>query len=289
VGSGRFELPSQAPEAYREQISLNWHENEADFLKWLETKNYSKVYVQTILSYLRRFIGVLSRPMDIINAFHGLTSGQQHNLDRAVRAVLNFYEEMGIDEFYLKSFRKAIPSVSVGVDLKIPEEMEILDSLMKIPRAPLKYKALWNLLLDSGLRITEAVRLINNFKGATQINGAARCELGYFRGSKLAYFGYMTYGTLDLVEKVAGDHIEDQNASHYYPKIKCICGKYLRKFAFDTMIGLDVPESVADFIQGRVPVKIGAKHYMALVRKADQFYPRYAEYLAGLRSKAGLN
>jgi len=82
----------------------------------------------------------------------------------------------------------------------------------------------------------------------------------------------MTQYTLDLIESI-DEALEDQIASHYYPKIKAICGKYLRKFAFDNMIDLEIPESIADFIEGRVPVKIGAKHYMALVRRADQIIP----------------
>jgi len=64
--------------------------------------------------------------------------------------------------------------------------------------------------------------------------------------------------------------------------------KYLRKFAFDKMIELEVPESVADFIEGRVPKRIGAKHYMALARQANKFYPRYAEYIAELREEASI-
>ncbi len=66
--------------------------------------------------------------------------------------------------------------------------------------------------------------------------------------------------------------------------------KYLRKFAFDAMTseGLSVPESVADFIQGRVPKTVGALHYMELKRKATQF-PRYAEYVAELRRKAAVS
>ena len=54
------------------------------------------------------------------------------------------------------------------------------------------------------------------------------------------------------------------------------------------MIELEIPESVADFIQGRVPKRIGAKHYMALARQAKKFYPRYVEYITELRQKAGL-
>ncbi|MGC8998767.1 MAG: integrase [Candidatus Bathyarchaeia archaeon] len=66
--------------------------------------------------------------------------------------------------------------------------------------------------------------------------------------------------------------------------------KYLRKFANDTMTSekLNIPEIVADFIQGRVPKSIGVKHYMQLKRKADQFYPRYAEHVTELRRKAGI-
>ena len=65
-----------------------------------------------------------------------------------------------------------------------------------------------------------------------------------------------------------------------YEKRNMTRSKYLRKFAFDKMVELEVPESVADFIEGRVPKRIGAKHYMVLRRQADKFYGKYAEYLA---------
>ena len=49
------------------------------------------------------------------------------------------------------------------------------------------------------------------------------------------------------------------------------------------MIELEIPESVADFIEGRVPKRVGAKHYMALRRQADKFYGKYAGYIVKLR------
>ncbi|MCJ7423775.1 hypothetical protein MUP01_05850 [Candidatus Bathyarchaeota archaeon] len=75
------------------------------------------------------------------------------------------------------------------------------------------------------------------------------------------------------------------SASHYYSRLNLVAPKYLRKFAFDKMVSLDVPESVADFMEGRVAKRIGARHYMALRRQADNFYGRYADYLCRLRSK----
>ena len=79
--------------------------------------------------------------------------------------------------------------------------------------------------------------------------------------------------------KQVEEKLDEKSASRYLGKYSFVRPKYLRKFAFDKMIELEIPESVADFIQGRVPTRIGAKHYMALVRQASKFYPRYAEYI----------
>ena len=181
--------------------------------------------------------------------------------------------------------RKAIPKDNIGIDCKVPTFEEIASSLKKLSKAPLKYQALYVLLLDSGLRLVEAARLINerNGKDFAKVQGFYRCSLGYFRGSKLAYAGYFSEHSLALVQRVS-EPINELNASHYYMKYGYVAPKYLRKFAFDKMIELGIPESIADFIQGRCPTKIGAKHYMALLRQADRFYGRYVKWLQRMRA-----
>ncbi|MEM2913262.1 MAG: integrase [Candidatus Bathyarchaeia archaeon] len=74
-------------------------------------------------------------------------------------------------------------------------------------------------------------------------------------------------------------------ASNYFKKYGFVKPKYIRKFALDKMVELGVPESVADFIQDRFPKQVGARHYMNLVRQADSYYGRYAEYLKALIEK----
>jgi intergrase/recombinase len=78
-----------------------------------------------------------------------------------------------------------------------------------------------------------------------------------------------------LIEKVK-EEVNDRFATSYLtskgkrnPRRAVVTWKYLRKFAFDTMTDeeLNIPESVADFIQGRTPKSIGARHYMKLKRK----------------------
>jgi intergrase/recombinase len=96
----------------------------------------------------------------------------------------------------------------------------------------------------------------------------------------------MTEATFKMLAKAPLEPLGCQAASRYYTKMRFIQPKYVRKFAFDSMIGLEIPESVADFIEGRVPKRVGAKHYMALRRQADRFYSRYDKYLKKLREKA---
>jgi intergrase/recombinase len=191
---------------------------------------------------------------------------------------------VGYDIDDLNSLRKALPKLKCGIDLNVPEESSIILCLKKLPSAPLKYAALYNLLLDSGLRVIEAVKVIAEFKGAEKINGFYRIAVGLFRGSKQAYFAYFTEPTYNRLVSLETRDIKPLTASHYYDKCGYISPKYLRKFSFDKMIGLEVPESVADFIEGRVPKRIGAKHYMVLRRQADNFYGKYAEYLHSLRT-----
>jgi intergrase/recombinase len=115
---------------------------------------------------------------------------------------LNYYETLDHNKNYLDSLRNAIPKTKCGIDLKIPSESEIVDSLNKLENSPKKYRALYNLLLDSGLRLVESVTLINKFKDAEEINGFFRCQLGDFRGTKRAYYGHFSERTHELITKV---------------------------------------------------------------------------------------
>ena len=107
--------------------------------------------------------------------------------------------------------------------------------------APLKYQALYDLLIDSGLRLIEAVELINSFNEAEKVNGFYHCELAMFRGEKQAYYGHFSEYTLNLIKQVE-EKINGIAASTCFRKIGYVAPKYLRKYAFDKMIELEIPE-----------------------------------------------
>jgi intergrase/recombinase len=272
---------------------LSWPETRSLFLEYLEFKRYEPANARNMLNYLDRFVKKPIRaPMDVMKLFSPLTAGQRHHLNRAMRAWFRCLEINRPDrEFkeFLDSLRKAIPKDEVGIDIKVPEEGQIIMDLRRLASDPLKFQAAYNLLLDSGLRLVEVVKLLNNFPEAERLEGFYRCPVGLFRGSKQAYYCYLTEYTFQLVAQLK-EKVDKLSLSKWLQNHQYTRAKYIRKFVNDTMTSerLNIPESVADFIQGRVPKSIGAKHYMQLKRKADQFYPRYAEYVTELRRKAGI-
>jgi len=260
------------------------------FVSFLESKRFDPRYREGMLSYLDRYVKTINGPMDILRLFSGLSGGQQHNLNRGVRNLFNFLGAQGFDEDYLNLLRKNIPRDAVGFDINIPSPEAIVSSLRVIADASPPYRALYELVLDSGLRLVEACRFINSLEEARieRLDGFCVAPLGYFRRSKAAYFAFFTEETRRLMAQL-NEKIDARLAASYRRNRPGAVGfKYLRKFANDTMTSeeLSIPESVADFIQGRVPKTVGAMHYMRLKRKAIEFYPRYAEYVRRLRQAA---
>ena len=265
---------------------VSWLDHRQGFIEY--AKRYNPLTAKAMVNYLDRYVTVVRSPMDIIRVFNGLSAGRQHQLNRALRALFNYAEIMGSHKDRLDPLRKAIPKDKIGIDLRIPSEDEIRRDLSKIKGLLPKYQALWRVCLDSGIRLIEAIHLINNFdpQRLQAVNGFYRYQTGEFRGTKQSYYAYFTESSLRLIQDADGDELHRPVASGYYSRQKMTPPKYLRKFAFDKMIELEVPESVADFVQGRVAMRVGARHYMSLARQADRFYAKYAEYLKSLNGEA---
>ena len=271
-----------ASSARKASDSINWLSLRKGCIDYLKSQAYSIDYQRDLIAYLDRYLTIIGSPMDIIGMFSKVEHGRRH-LWLGLRVLFNYLEALGVDGDYLNLLRKALPKVKCGIDLNVPSEEAIISSLRKVKAISPKYACLYNLLLDSGLRLIEAVKLFNGLSNAEEINGFIRVTIGEFRGNKQAYYGYLSKATCNLIQQVNSIPIKVRSASHYYYLNSILAPKYLRKFAFDKMVSLDIPESVADFIEGRVAKSIGAKHYMALKRQADNFYGRYADYIGNLK------
>jgi len=274
----------------RQNLVVSWKELRDGFVSWVRARDLSLDYKRSIINNLDRFAPQLSGPLDVVKLFDGLSAGRRHCLLYSLRNLFNFCELMGFPKEFVDRLRRALPKDMVGVDNYVPSENEIVNSLRKLRRVQQKYAALYNLLLDSGLRLREAVKLTNEFSyfsGKLEFHeGFVVAPLFWFRGSKKSFYAYFTHKTLELLRN-NGEKVRAMTASHYFRKRGMVPAKYIRKFVYDKMTDeeLNIPDSVADFIQGRVPQSIGAKHYKKLKSQADKYYPRYAEFIKRLRRR----
>jgi len=108
TSSGFFPSPAT-------RFKLDFSGVRGDFLKFIESKHHSKAHEIALINNLDRYVTVIEKPMDIINIFSRLTVGQQHNLNRATRALFNLYELMGVDKDFLATLRKAVPKDETGL------------------------------------------------------------------------------------------------------------------------------------------------------------------------------
>ncbi len=232
-----------------------------DFLLWLRNRGLDwDNYAKQLIRHLEKFSKPINRPMDIVSMFGSLNNSQKRHLTNGLRNLFNFYQSQGLESKpCLDILRENLPRTFIGVDLNIPSETEIIDSLRVLQKrdSGKRILALYNLLLDSGLRLIEGVRLYNSLvtdsSESERQNGFHVVALGYFRNTKLAYFGFLTDYTMELLKDCEKPLTYKKIMGSATRRFNVVSYKYLRKFVFDMMTSeqLNIPESVADFIEGR--------------------------------------
>jgi len=144
-----------------------------------------------------------------------------------------------------------------------------------------RYRMLFKLLAFSGIRLREALYLLNYFDAERVIpnNQIAKYPLGLERGTKRVFYAYLPKKIANEVKRM---DLKEANAEQYVRRR--MPPKYLRKWQYNFLIYNGIPESVCDFIQGRAPSTVGSMHYLAKVKQADEWYAKVMPELLALFS-----
>lgn len=86
----RFEPRSSAWQADDGSLLIDSPKIRDNFINFLMSKRFNPRYVKCILSYLDKYVKVITGPNDIFTIFSQLSVGQQHNLSRGVCNIFNF-------------------------------------------------------------------------------------------------------------------------------------------------------------------------------------------------------
>jgi len=166
---------------------------------------------------------------------------------------------------------KAIKTKKSGVDLKVPSVDQVKEWLTKVKGT--KVELLFRLLLESGIRFTEAIKVLNEYNPQNDIceNNICIYTLNWQRGSKRVFYVFHF------------SPLQRQSITYNYAKKIMreldIAPKYTRKFVATKMLELNIPGEIVDFIEGRTPGNILTKHYLDLYALAKKEYKKYAEWL----------
>ena len=251
-----------------------------DFERWLR-KRVSKEHVRRILSTLNRYAkgAIISTPKDVFEIKSKATD--INGIVIALRNILNYAEEMDLlSEEQLYKMRKGLKFIKSNADAYVPSEDKVKETYQLINEP--RQKLMFEILLTSGIRIREAVDLVNSFdkEKLETFDSFARYPLFELRHSKRAYYVYLPLAIAQKIERI---NITYKSVERYFQK-RGLPAKYLRKWNYNFLIMHNVPESVADFIQGRSPISIGSMHYLAKVKQADYWYTKITNKLSEIFS-----
>jgi len=170
-----------------------------------------------------------------------------------------------------------------SMDKYVPPLEEVLET---VKGAEEPYRTVYLVLLQSGLRLREACRLLAridrlNVVRVPGMDSFVRVELDWRRGAKQAIWAYLLHEPPKL-------RVDASAVSKYAERHGLLPPKYIRKFVATQMRKLGLQPDTIDFIQGRVPQKVLGKHYLDLLAVADLEYPAYAQWLRQTLAQHGL-
>ena len=160
---------------------------------------------------------------------------------------------------------------------------KIIEARKRVKNDPVR-SLLFDLLIFAGIRLQEAVDILNNFdENELFVKGSyARYDLlaMYKRiGSKKAEVSEVTkreaiaYMPVWLAKRLKKMQVNyDSYKSARDLSFGIVSATQVRKWFSDTLDDLGVEEKIVSFITGKTPENVLRKHYLQLLKKADRAY-----------------
>jgi len=240
-----------------------------EFYRFLAEKKYSQTHIKLCKKALKSVYKNSHLNIDINKTYIGWKC-------KGIRVICNFLASINMYPQEVELIRQHIKIIRGGIDSYVPTDEEIRISIHTLKQP---YKDMYKILCFSGIRATELEYILKNDCRVICGDGFNKIYINYNRGSKNSNFAYIptflsipTQATLNGLKKAVKR------------KKLVVNVKYCRKWFFTKCIELGIPESVADYYEGRTSRSIGVSHYLAKQSLADKFYtekllPYFAEFM----------
>ncbi len=230
------------------------------------------------LKYLDKYLQKpLRTPKEFLSLIRSIDKpGVRRWFIKGFRNLLNYLEEVeGYPDLLLERLRKVAKTEPSGVREVYISTEELVEAYRHISE---RYRVLFRLLVYSGIRLEHAVQMLATFDPSNLVIreefGIARYPLAWTsKGRKREFWAYLP---LEFAKELKPMDLKAGTAKEGI-RYGRVSASTLRKWNYNFLIMNGVPESVADFIQGRASVTVGSSHYLAKTRQADEWYSRVVE------------
>jgi intergrase/recombinase len=174
---------------------------------------------------------------------------------KIVSKFLNYLKDEGFSQENIDSCKKLLKKdINFSNDTYVPTDQEIKVTLSKLRE---DLKPLYLLFLFSGIRVSEGIYLLNNLNNLKIQckDNYCKIHLDYNRHNKRSFFCYIPYF---IYTQIGVQKTELNNIRIFIKRNKLIPLKYCRKWFYTKCIELGIPESIADFYEGRVATSVGS-------------------------------
>ncbi|WP_187286403.1 integrase [Archaeoglobus profundus] len=192
--------------------------------------------------------------------------------------MLNFAEEREeLSLEYIAKLRRILKVKPSGVREVYISDEELIEAYNSIKDS---LKPFFKLLVYSGMRLSHAVSMVKSFDRANLVikGNIARYPISWLsKGKKRGYWCYIPKEFAEELESLAVyENYHTYSKGLQYKRVSAVA---IRKWHLNKLIELGVPESIADFIQGRASLTVGSTHYLNKTKQADDWYSRIVDSL----------
>jgi intergrase/recombinase len=277
-------------------VSFKWSNDFEDFLK-TRKKRRKIVDPNTITYYRNLFKNHLEGKTlneDIVNYVINHENKWLRNVFRHYIQYLYYTRKIPPETYGW--IMEIVPSRSYKLDVRTyPISIDdLVKTISCLKESHELYYLVYKLMLEGGIRLSHALMIIESFKPneIIEINGLdtprficfnekkfCRYYVGIKETMKPCEWAYFSLDTFKILEKYSGKRIARRLVYKYVKKRSLLLPKYIRKISWRLMIKT-MPREIARFVQSRLgELKISEARYEDLLAEADEYYPKYLEYL----------
>ena len=241
-----------------------------DFVKWLKSRVDQKT-AYNYLNYLDKYLmGVTITCVDDLIDISLTVNGGWNWYAKAVRNLINYcVEKRIISKPVATELKETLKIKKTGSDTWVPSDSEVKNMFAKINREDMKM--LFKLLYYSGIRLIEAIKILNEFdiKKLHYDSDVAYYDIDWSRGCKNAFKAFMPASFAQQLTKL---NITENAVIQYIQRHKLIPAKYARNWFINKLVKAGIQESIIRFMIGHSNGSVLMTNYLEKLNNSIHAY-----------------